>query len=89
MNAPFPELVEYRVEYLRTIRALHAGKRLAGLVLSLAGVLMLIWGSQRTDAPPFAREIGVGLIAVGWLLFVYVIVMRTRYVRANPFEPKR
>jgi drug/metabolite transporter (DMT)-like permease len=88
MNALSEELVQQRIEYLRAIRALHNGKRQIGFVLSLAGVLLLIWGTQRVGAPAFAEPLGLGLIAASWALFGYVIFMRNRYVRANPFKPK-
>jgi len=88
MSALPEELVQQRIEYLRTIRSMHNGKRQVGFVLSLVGVLLLIWGTQRVGAPDFAEPLGLALIAASWVLFGYVIVMRNRYVRANPFKPK-
>jgi hypothetical protein len=65
------------------IRRLHAGKQTAGLLSCVAGALLLIWGRLRPDAPELAVAAGLALIALGWALFAYVIVMRTRYVRAQ------
>ena len=78
-----------QVEYRSAIRLLHANKRLVGFAACLIGALFLVWGSQRADAPLFAVPAGLVLIAAGWALFAYVIVMRARYVRTHPFEPKR
>lgn len=78
-----------RIEYIDTIRRLHANKRIAGFAACLVGALLLIWGRIRVDAPPFSVPAGLVLIAAGWLLFAYVILARTRYVRTHPFEPKR
>lgn len=83
------EIVDQRIAYLREVRALHGKKRQAGFVLCLIGALLVIWGSQRSDPHILATNAGVALIAAGWALFIYVIVMRTRYVRSHPFEPKR
>ena len=65
------------------VRRLHAGKQTAGLLSSLAGALLLIWGRLRPEAPDFAVWAAIGLIALGWALFAYVIIQRTRYVRAQ------
>ena len=83
-------LTEQRLEYLTQVRNLHNGKRTLGFVACLAGALLLIWGRIRPDAAPsFALPAGLTIVAGGWLLFAYVIVMRTRYVRSHPFDPKR
>ena len=68
---------------MTSVRHLHAGKQTAGLLLCALGALLLIWGRLRADAPGFAVLAGLALIVLGWALFAYVIVMRTRYVRAQ------
>lgn len=65
------------------VRRLHAREQLAGLIACLAGVLALVWGRLGAGAPPAAVFVGLALIGLGWALFAYVIVMRTRYVRAQ------
>jgi hypothetical protein len=65
------------------VRTLHANKQSAGLVLCAVGALLLVWGRVRAGAPELAVPAGLALIALGWALFAYVIVMRTRYVRAQ------
>jgi hypothetical protein len=83
-----PRLLEKRVAYVKTIRALHRNERIAGLVGSLVGALLLIWGRQVAGAPAWAAPTGLVTIGAAWLLFAYVIYRRTRYVRAHPFDPQ-
>ena len=65
------------------VRQLHANKQTAGLLACVAGAVLLIWGRVRPEAPELAVAAGLALIGLGWALFAYVIVMRTRYVRAQ------
>ena len=81
-------LIEKRVAYAKTIRGLHRTERASGLVASLVGVLLLIWGRQVASAPTWAAPAGLVTIGAAWLLFAYVIYRRTRYVRAHPFDPQ-
>ena len=83
-----PKLLERRVAYVKTIRSLHRNERVAGLVGCLVGALLLIWGRQAVGAPAWAAPTGLVTIGAGWLLFAYVIIRRTRYVRAHPFDPQ-
>ena len=83
-----PKLVSKRVAYVQTIRALHRNERIAGLVGCLVGALLLIWGRLSAGAPVWAAPTGLVTIGAGWLLFAYVILRRTRYVRAHPFDPQ-
>ncbi|HWT50784.1 MAG TPA: hypothetical protein VN113_01220, partial [Caulobacter sp.] len=52
------------------------------------GAILLIWGRTAPGAPFWAVVAGLVTIGVGWLLFAYVILRRTRYVRAHPFDPQ-
>jgi hypothetical protein len=94
MNASMIELAEgelnqRRVAYLMQVRSLHAGKRQAGFVACLVGALMLVFARMRPEASPaWLMPASLVVIGAGWLLFAYVIVMRTRYVRSHPFDPK-
>jgi hypothetical protein len=83
-----PELLAKRVAYVKTIRGLHRTERAAGLIGSLVGALLLIWGRQAANAPTWAAPAGLVTIGAAWLLFAYVIYRRTRYVRAHPFDPQ-
>jgi hypothetical protein len=89
MSGQVVALTEQRLSYLQEVRGLNNGKRTLGFAVSLLGAMLLIWGRMRVDSPPMAIPSGLVLIATGWALFIYVIVMRTRYVRIHPFDPKR
>lgn len=65
------------------VRSLHAGKQTAGLLVCLAGAVLMVWGRFGAGAPSWAVAAGLAAILSGWALFAYVIVMRTRYVRAQ------
>ena len=83
-----PQLLAKRVAYVRTIRGLYRNERIAGLVGSLTGALLLIWGRMAQGAPGWAVPVAFFLIGAAWSLFAYVIIRRTRYVRAHPFDPQ-
>ena len=82
-----PELLTRKAAYIDTIRTLHRRERQAGFVACLVGVLVLVWGRLGEGAPPWAAWIGLVVIAAGWGLFVYVMVRRSAWVRAHPFDP--
>lgn len=81
-------LLAKRVAYVRTIRGLYRNERIAGLVGSLVGALLLIWGRMSPEAPAWAVPVAFLVIGAAWVLFAYVIIRRTRYVRAHPFDPQ-
>ncbi|MBI1683112.1 hypothetical protein [Caulobacter hibisci] len=82
------DLSARRAAYIATIRGLHRKERLLGFAACLVGVLLLIWGRQVPGTPGWAAPTGLLVIGAGWLLFAYVIVRRTRYVRTHPFDPQ-
>jgi hypothetical protein len=79
-----------RAAYVDEIRAVALRERRLGWAVLLAGLALLVWAA--IDGPgvhshvAHMAEAGIGL---GWLLFVYAMVRRTRYVRAHPFDPSR
>jgi len=77
-----------RAAYADTIRSLGRRERGVGFVACLVGALLLIWGRTVQGAPFWAVVAGLVTIGAGWLLFAYVIIRRTRYVRAHPFDPQ-
>jgi hypothetical protein len=83
-----PQLLAKRVAYVKTIRGLYRNERVAGLIGCLVGALLLIWGRQVAGAPAWAAPTGLVTIGAAWVLFAYVILRRTRYVRAHPFDPQ-
>jgi len=60
----------------------------AFFVACLVGAILLVWGRVVEGAPFWAVVAGLAIIGVGWSLFAYVIIRRTRYVRAHPFDPQ-
>ncbi|MDG2521997.1 hypothetical protein P7B02_10650 [Caulobacter segnis] len=80
------DLVQRQTDYVQTLRTMGKRERTLGLVASLIGVLMLMWATYRGEG---ARSLlgfsGVGVVALGWVLFVSVVVRRARFVRSNPF----
>ena len=87
MTVDAPDLAA-RQAYRNTVRELYKPQRAAGFVACLVGALVLISGRMVAGAPPWLVVAGLLTIAAGWLLFAYVIVRRTRYVRAHPFDPQ-
>jgi hypothetical protein len=83
-----PAVMQQRIAYMDHIRNLHKGKRLAGYVGCLIGVLLMVLSAFMTGAPHWLRWVGLAVIAPSWLLFLYVMVSRTNYVRAHPFDPE-
>ncbi|WP_269713445.1 hypothetical protein [Caulobacter sp. NIBR2454] len=80
------DLVKRQSAYVDTLRNLGKRERTFGLIASLFGVLMLMWATYRGEG---ARSLlgfaGVGVVALGWILFISVVVRRARFVRSNPF----
>ncbi|MEI7931697.1 MAG: hypothetical protein WCI21_01380 [Alphaproteobacteria bacterium] len=81
-----PDYIKRRIAYVDTVRSMHKNKRAAGLIGCLLGVIILAWARFRDGAPHWELWAGLVVIAISWLLFIYVIVDRTRYVRSHPFE---
>jgi len=77
-----------RAEYVDGIRKMHRGKRLIGMIGCLLGVLVMMTGAYIGGGQlVWLRYVGLAVIAASWMLFIYVMVSRTRYVRAHPFDP--
>ncbi len=77
-----------RAAYVDEIRHVALRVRKIGWATIAAGILMLAWAMVRgpgmdSDIAHYAEA----AILLGWALFVYVQVKRTRYVRAHPFDP--
>lgn len=73
--------------HIDRIRAIGRRTRIVGFILCLVGVMILVWARFR--GPGALSPLGIGglvTIAVGWGLFIYVLVARTRYVRRNPYK---
>ena len=79
-----------RIAYIDTIRKLAYWPRTLGFAFSLVGAILLIYASYRVPGGAFSPfgYTALGVIVVGWGLFAYSLIVRTRYVRAHPYEPK-
>ncbi len=82
------ELLARRAAYIDTLRGLHRRERLIGFFLILGGFALV---APSWWAPDWSHSFilaGYGLIAAGWVAYVYVIWRRTAWRRANPIDPK-
>lgn len=77
-----------RAQYLTEVRGLYRWPRWVGLAACIAGAALFVWPHYDPGAPRAAVEAGLGLAAAGWVIFITVIIRRTRWVRAHPFDPK-
>jgi hypothetical protein len=76
--------LQRRMAYFDTVRGLHKTKRTVGMIGCLIGCLVMLWGAER--GPDVLRYVGLGIVAVSWLLFIYVTVSRAMYVKKHPLE---
>ncbi|ATQ43069.1 hypothetical protein [Caulobacter mirabilis] len=81
------ELFKKRVAYIDTLRGLYRRERLIGFLAVLAGAGLIVPSRFVFAWPHWVIWAGYGLIAVGWVLMIYVIWRRTQWRRANPFNP--
>ncbi len=80
-----PAELERRTAWLDAMRAQGRAARLAGLVLSLVGVMILVIGRYRLGGPTWALAGGVAVIALGWALFIYAVGRRLFWARTHPY----
>lgn len=77
-----------RAAYVREIREVALRARRMGWAALLLGAATLIWAVLRgPGVHSGAAHYGEAAIALGWLLFFYVMFQRTRYARRHPFDP--
>lgn len=76
-----------RLAWINQVRGLHRTKRMIGFAGIIAGSGMLLWWKLTPSVPDWAMWAGGGVLGVSWLLFVYVIFDRWRYVKNNPYNP--
>jgi hypothetical protein len=81
-----PDYIKKRIAYVDAVHSIHPNKKTAGMIGCLLGVLLLAWSRFRDGAPHWTLWAGLIVIAAGWLLFAYVLLARTRYVRTHPFD---
>ncbi|HRD46240.1 MAG TPA: hypothetical protein PLF78_07145 [Caulobacter sp.] len=86
-NLAEAELLRKRSAYIDTLRGLYRRERLVGFLLILAGAASVLTSRFVWSWPHEAIWGGYAAIALGWVLFIYVIWRRTQWRRANPFNP--
>jgi len=78
-----------RIAWFQQVRGLHKWKRAAGVIGCILAVILMLWSKYSPDtAPAWATPVGLGIAAISWALFAYVVVARMMWVRRNPLEPK-
>lgn len=79
-----------RGAYVSEIRAVALRTRRLGWIALFLGAVTFAWAALRGPGvhSHMAHE-AEAAFALGWALFMYVMVRRTRYVRAHPFDPER
>lgn len=80
-----PELAS-RLAWIAKVRGLHRNKRMIGFAGVMAGAGMLLWWKMTPQAPDWAMWTGGTILGVSWLIFVFVIFDRWRYVKNNPYK---
>ena len=81
-----PETLQRKAAYIDHVRALHKGKRQAGFVGCLLGVLIMAAGRFSAQVPDWTVWLGLAVVAVSWALFAFVIYSRTNWARSHPFD---
>ena len=81
------ELIMKRNAYLDTLRGLYRKERLAGFLAVLVGAALIVPSRFVFTWPHAVIWAGYALLAIGWVLMLYVIFRRTAWRRANPFNP--
>jgi hypothetical protein len=82
---PDPER-DRRLAWITRVRSMHRSKRLIGMAGTILGAGLVLWVRFSPDqAPSWALFGGFGVLAASWLLLIYVIIDRWRWVRKNPY----
>ncbi|MBU2117743.1 MAG: hypothetical protein KJ954_09100 [Alphaproteobacteria bacterium] len=86
MSRPDLNSDEAVAAYRAEMRAVGRKPRFAGLACVVLGAI-LVWSvSQAGAAGPALQLAGYGLLAIGWVLMLAAIFMRTRYHRRRMAE---
>jgi len=77
-----------RMAWLRQVRLMHRSKRMLGFAGIILGACMVVWARlSPAEAPPWAQYAGFGILTLSWLIFIYVIIDRGRWIKNNPYKP--
>ena len=79
-----------RAAYMAEIRSVALRARRAAWIALLLGLAAFAWAAIEGPGPGSRMaHWAEAAVALGWVLFFYVMVRRTEYVRAHPFDPER
>lgn len=68
------------------VRNMHRWKRTAGFAGCAIAIGVLMWGKFQPDAPAWMVPVGVAIAGASFLVFIYVMVDRLRWVKKNPYK---
>ncbi|MES2833913.1 MAG: hypothetical protein V4707_04290 [Pseudomonadota bacterium] len=87
MSRPDLETEEGRAAYRKELRRVAWPVRWGGLGLILVGALFTLSVSRGMfGLPESAIVVGYGMVAVGWMLVIAAVFMRTRHHRQRLME---
>jgi hypothetical protein len=79
-----------RAAYVDEVRQVALRARRVGWLALFLGVGTFAWAALRGPGPDSTvARWAMAAVALGWALFAYVQVRRTRYARAHPFDPEQ
>ena len=77
-----------RLAWITKVRTMHRNKRVLGFAGIILGACLVMWARLSPDAAPsWALYAGFVVLGVSWIVFVYVIYDRWRWVKKNPYKP--
>lgn len=68
------------------VRNMHRNKRLAGFAGCAVAIGLLMYAKFTPGAPAWMTGLGLGLAGVSFALFIFVMIDRLRWVKANPYK---
>ena len=84
---PADEEHQRRVAWITKVRNMHRTKRMLGLAGIILGAALVAWSRFTLTAPPWALTAGFTVLGLSWIVFIYVIFDRWRWVKKNPYKP--
>jgi hypothetical protein len=79
--------LDRRARWIDTVRRMHRWKRLGGYLGCVLGACLMLWGRfSPEEAPDWAFAAGLAIIVFSWLLFIFVLVDKWRWVKAHPYD---
>ena len=86
-SAPVDEEHQRRIAWITKVRNMHRNKRMLGLAGIILGAALVAWSRFTPDAPSWALTAGFTVLGLSWVVFIYVIFDRGRWVKKTPYKP--